>query len=700
MSINFDDLPIKEELISLHAANPFAPTISAARLSMFSSHISQSVVLNDSKESIIQTGIEKQLGENTFSVRAEKEVMVVDVIKRYNNISADLVTQTTSVLIITQDLETSELDYIEVPYNFSPQVSIANGFKYIWDEDLINSLRPGSIIPKGTIMADSPSVKTNSGYGYGRNCNMALITLPDVAEDGVVISESCSKKLSYTVFDVVDISFGTHTFPLNVYGDSKIYKPFPEIGDLINDSAVVMALRNCENSTAPELCSINDVKSYDVFFDKVYYTRDKGKIIDGNIASGVVVDIKAWKQPRNKKELYTGMDDILMKYVNSYKLFCKKVVDTYHAARANHRKKTREDNIPLSPKFQRYLNDCMVVVNEKNYKFRYSFRNNPEDLYRMQFTIQFHVNLGLGGKISDCSGCKGVVVDVRPDNEMPVDMYGNRAEIIMDSTSIANRMCVGRLYHQDFCDASRYVKEQVTEIMNKGGDSEANYYLAYEKILDLLKVLGTEQFKCYQDITDINQIKEIVDETIRDELYLYYKVSSAKKPYEIALELKEKGLNHPANPVYLYKNGDYVLTKKNVVIAPIYTIVLAKSADLWLSTPSSVTNHYGLPIGVNSSLRRHFPWRNNPVKVMSETETRLFASYTSPLALAELKDRANNINTQRHMYKKILEAPQPTNIDCIVDRDEVPYGGDVALQLLNDIINAGGIEMKYVEEKE
>ena len=281
---------------------------------------------------------------------------------------------------------------------------------------------------------------------------------------------------------------------------------------------------------------------------------------------------------------------------------------------------------------------------------------------------------------------------------MPVDMYGNRAEIIMDSTSVANRMCVGRLYQQDFNDASRYTKEQVTQIMNEEGDTEAKYYRAYELILNLLKVLGTEQFKCYQDITDFNKIKEIVDEVVNDELYLYYKISSAKKPYEISLELKEKGLNHPPSPVYIWKDGKQVLTKKDVIIAPIYTIVLAKSADLWLSTPSSVTNHYGLPIGVSNTLRRHLPWSNRPVKVLSETETRLIASYTTPLALAELKDRANNINTQRHMYEKLLTCDFPTNIDRIVDRNEVPYGGDVALQLLNDIINAGGIEIKYEEE--
>ena len=405
MNVNLDDLPLMEELISIHSLNPFAPTVSSPRLSMCSSHISQSVVLNDGKEPIIQTGIEKQLGENTFSVKTEKEVLVVDVIKRYGNVSANLVNKVTSIFIITQDLETHELDYIEVPYNFSPQVSIANGFKYKWNEDVLYNLKPGNIIPAGMILADSPSVKTNNGYAYGRNCNMALITLPDVAEDGVVISESCSKKLSYTIFDVVDISFGTNCFPLNIYGDANKYKPFPEIGELINSSGVVMALRNCENTATPSLCSINDVRSYDPFFDKVYYTKDKGKIEDG-IASGMVVDIKCWKQPRNKRELYTGMDELLMMYADSYKLFCKKIVEVYHKANTNYFKQTRNNNIPISPKFQRYLIDCMATANEKNYKFQYSFRNNPEDIYRMQFTIQFNVKLGKGSKVSDTNGIR------------------------------------------------------------------------------------------------------------------------------------------------------------------------------------------------------------------------------------------------------------------------------------------------------
>ena len=129
------------------------------------------------------------------------------------------------------------------------------------------------------------------------NANVALMTIREVCEDGVVISESMAKRMAYTTFENIDAWFGHKNFPLNVYGDDTKYKPFPEIGELINEDAVVMALRDYEDDYGHALTSKKDVQRYDPLFDKIIYAKHPGSYINtrqGFKPVSRVADIKVW----------------------------------------------------------------------------------------------------------------------------------------------------------------------------------------------------------------------------------------------------------------------------------------------------------------------------------------------------------------------------------------------------------------------
>ncbi|MEA3451261.1 MAG: hypothetical protein U9Q83_05090, partial [Bacteroidota bacterium] len=139
-------------------------------------------------------------------------------------------------------------------------------------------------------------------------------------------------------------------------------------------------------------------------------------------------------------------------------------------------------------------------------------------------------------------------------------------------------------------------------------------------------------------------------------------------------------------------------TKDKLMIAPEYTILLAKTADNYLATASSKTNHFGLPIGSGAKTRHRMPYNNNAVKTISETESRLYISYVSRYGLAELKDRGASLNTHKHIYTGVLNADKPTNVESIVDRSIVPYGGESSLELINNIFNSAGVAIDYVKD--
>jgi len=693
-----EGLEITEDMVSIHSLNPFIANNSSPRAIMYSSHLSQIITLEHGEERIIQTGLEKQFGENTFSKKIENDSRVITIIKKYGGIDSNSVTTTTELVLIYEDLVTGEIDYLNLPKYFSLHQYF--GFEYVWNEEVLSSLVKDTILPAGTILADSPTVTKNSGYKFGLNANVALITMPEVAEDGVVISESMAKKLSYKIYERREVEFGSNSFPLNLYGTVDEYKPFPEIGECINDDSVLIALREYDSGLAPALTSKKDVLTFDPMFDKAIYVKGPG---------GKVVDIIAYEDDKFKKSVYNGTADSVNKYVTGLEKYYRDIISVYEQHSREHYKKFGDNNVPISHKFNKLMLDAYAVANPDNKRIRKTYKNEIMDIYRLEFVIEYTVTPKVGGKLTDGHGAKGVIVSIMPDKDMPVDKYGNQAEIMMDPTSIASRMNVGRIYEQYFNGVSRKTKRMVTEMATKNCSdltieeiidtmSNEETINIFNIVVNLLKILDTEQYYGYKELMDSNNItsiKDIIYEIITKELYLYYKISSDKRPYQIVQELRDTVYATDIDKIYFNKDGHIVEGKSDMLIAPLYIILLFKTGDEFLSAASAKTNHYNFPIGSGKNSKVELPWRNSPTKTLSETEGRVFTSYCGPLAIAEYKDRANSIETHKLGYKHILSADKPTDIDVLIDRNKHPYGSDASLQLINNIFNCAGIEIDY-----
>lgn len=407
-----EDLRITEDLVSIHAINPFINHCSSARGIMLSSHLSQSLVLNNGEEKIIQTGLEKQFGDNTFAKKPEEDVRIVKIIDRYNSIDYSGIDVVTEKIFIVESLETGEIDYINVPY-FN-KLHQYFGFRYKVNPEVLESLKPGDILPKGYVLADSPTVTKNKGYKFGVNGNLALINLPQTTEDGVVISKSFAEKLSYSIFETRTIEFGANSFPLNLYGDENTYKPFPDIGELINEDSVVMVLRDYDDRLAPALASVNDVRQFDPLFDKATYMPGPGEdkeIFDHKSGTykkanyGRVVDIKVWSTAKEgEKEVYTGTGDMFAKYVKGLKRHYSEILKVYEELTTDKFRKNVRKEVKLSDRLHRLIIEAMAIANPTNDKIQYKNRNEMLDLYRVEITVEYTYTPSVGSKISDSHG--------------------------------------------------------------------------------------------------------------------------------------------------------------------------------------------------------------------------------------------------------------------------------------------------------
>ena len=712
MKNKLDDknLEVIEELVGLHSMNPFIREVSSSRGYMESTHFSQSCTPIFGEEKIIQTGLEKQFGRNTHSKKTESDVRVIAIIKRYSGIGEDSVDKVVEHLVITQDVITGEVDFISIPYY--NKLHIDFGFKYELKDELLN-LRPGDVLPKDTILADSPAVSKNSGYKYGVNANVCLINLPETAEDGVIISQNLAEKLTYRSYETRAIEFGSKAFPLNIYGDDKVYKPFPEIGEKVGEKVILCALRDYDTGLSTALTSFNDVRDFNPMFDKAMYVKGPGKDIKirgQEFTTGRVVDVKVYTNPKYKKEVYSGVSGYVDRYANALKKYYKDILDVYENIKKEHYGWNKNTNVLLSNKFHRLIIDAMALAGNDSKRINYSSRNEVMDLYRVEITVEY-IGLGSNGtlnisnKISDSHGSKGVIVQIKPNHEMPyIEANGDRiyADVVMDPAAVTSRMNPGRIFEQYFNGMSRKTQYEMRKILHfkpfeQCKDKEIEE--AFNILLGLLKIIGTEQYEEYRQLTDKQLIKEIVRECVEEEVYILYRVSSVKRPSEIIIESQNTIYAPTMNSVKLKIDGKEVDTNYQTIIAPIYTIILDKTGETFLSTASSKINHFGIPVGVNASNKYSYPWRNSSTRIVSETEKRLFTAYTGTKFSAELSDRASNIETHKIIYKNILDAPIPTNIDNVIDRTKHEIGETAPMEIVYNLINSAGLDIIEVDEK-
>lgn len=682
-----DGLTLKPEHISIHALNAFSQHNPSSRAIMMGGNLSQCLTINGT-ESRIQTGAEQDLGVYTMSIQTEANLRVLYKIPRYRNVSATPAATT----IIYEDVDTFEVGCIEIAsYGSLHQYY---GFDYVPTEDAAR-LIPGSVIPKDTILYDSVAKKDGS-YNYGVELNMAYMTHPSVAEDGVWISQSTREKCSYNVYDKRVINIGSDQFLLNLYGDDKNYKPLPDIGEDIRIDGMVAALREHNTHMSPVYMSAPALMKVDPFMDEAIYTR-AGK--------STVIDIKVYHNEFTPNRLYTGMDKQITKYEVALIEYHREILNAIKDIASKNKVRFGVKEVQYSHDLQNLIVKSMVMVdgdhthrNAKGIsKIRKYYKGDAIDTYRIEITLKHRVAPTMGGKLTDKHGGKGVIVRVSPDDEMPIDSSGVRADIVMDSGGTVSRMNLGRVYEQYVGGACTRTSTQIRQMME---DAPQEVNTAYDHMLGFMKLTTVDQYKYYNDITDPVQRQDIIADVVNRGIYLYMPIGQDINSIDMVTSLEASPYKPTYGPVtFTGLDGELVTTNNPVRIGPIYTLMLDKSPDVWMSSPSPKTNHFHIPTPVTIFDKFRLPWRLSPCRVLGESETRIFLSYAGREVMAELMDRSSSTRTHKELYRKILTSPYPGNIEQAIDRKKIPLGTTHPLIILNHLLACGGIKLKYVDKR-
>jgi len=674
------------ELYGLAATiSPFIDKNSSSRAVMVSSHLAQAITPKESALSSNLTGLEMQLASAVFNIQieAEGQVQVHSIQHKYHKgIGKGSIRDNPVSNIVYRCQTTGIFDVVELHEYDSNHKIFGTKLKIM---PIVSSIAPGTMLPGGTILAQSPNVKPCGQYSTSIAAEVAFVSTPATIEDGFEISESFADRAEPLQMSSSVTSVGRTTYPLHIYGDPNSvedYRPFADIGDKIRDDGLVYAAREYN----PIFDPIDMTRKHLVKVDMVHDHRTYG------IAGAIVYDVQVESgvgESKNKQVMPSGMDSQYHKYIDALHFYYDGILNM---------QKSLPKNAVLGPKLHKLITRAVADRPNANRGkagnggtgiIRRTYKKVPLDEFRVEVKYHKRLTVGKGAKLSQHSAGKGVICRVTPDNTMPVDSAGNVADILIFSKSVTARLNPGIVFDQYIGACSRDMTKWVRANLHKLPDN-----IIWDRLMEYYSVTAPLQHKLMlENYLDNISIRNHLESIANDKIYLNNSPAETHNNVTI-VEKVERIIKPTYGPVsYIDVNGQHVTTKDPVLIGPVNMLLLEKTEQNPMAASSAPLQHHGLPSGPHRTGRLSHPSKLQPVKALGETETRLFAANAGPDTASELLDLSGNPDSHRLAVERIITSDKPMNITRIINRVEHPKGKGRAIGFVKHVLTCVGIEL-------
>ena len=301
---------------------------------------------------------------------------------------------------------------------------------------------------------------------------------------------------------------------------------------------------------------------------------------------------------------------------------------------------------------------------------------------------------------------------------MPVDEFGNRADVIASGFSTVNRSNPARMHEQAIGAAGRDVIKRVRrkyglpdmavleydEVMRelKANSEEFNkaqyeyilgfykivsYAVDYQKSLELLNKGGDGW------LNDLCHI--ILDGNDPKGMYITTPSNSKRRIAKVIRQLDESDDYRPEMSPVTYRGpgGEMVTSIEPILIGPNYYLSLEKTATDGSGTSITKLGHHGTPTRLTNVDKHTHPARETGTKTDGEAEIRNWAKTVGTQPIADMSDLYSNPALLKVAAQNILTHQTPTNIPVIIPRDVYSLGGHRPLSYMNHLHLCSGIEL-------
>lgn len=293
-------------LSSVLSLNPTVHGDSSPRSAMFAGHAGQSVTIEGSTVRMLKTGQEYEYAKGTFSIKAPCDMLIIDIIQRFTETwgrGGIKMNPETFVLYEKKSGKTTALEnasnvfgILRIPAYHTRNHAL--GFKYVQHVKNQQKLVEKNIVRAGTVFAYSPNITDGGDYKYGRETNVAFMSIPEVEQDGMLVTESFADAMACTKIESRIAQWGENKILLNLYGDAEHYKPFPDIGEKIRPDGLLFAIRNIE----PGVGIVNLTPQALMVVDPIFDTRQYAEA--GATITNIAVKSDRMRTGRSEVQFY------------------------------------------------------------------------------------------------------------------------------------------------------------------------------------------------------------------------------------------------------------------------------------------------------------------------------------------------------------------------------------------------------------
>lgn len=429
-------LPTEEVICSYPISLiPFLEHDDQVRLQMASSQMKQSILLIDPEKPMIRSGIESYYLDNgTFIYRAKEDGYVIHL------------EDTIMIVAYDKDKKDKEIDCFRIGLRNMNQGAVDN---------IIPKIRKESTrFKKGDILCESEFLK-DAELNIGRNFLVGVAIWKGFNyEDGIVISRSVSEN-KFTSPHHVSLDFNIEPSQVLLSLEDDRYKPLPEIGDVLRKGEVYAKIKVIDyqnelrniNIEPLEMCSPIDCR---------------------------VISIEIFPNHWNKQvSEYCGfVDKYIADQTDRFAIIDSKL----------------HNLIPKEKVEKLETINGISNLNCRSKKGKYSLRG--QKIKGIHFKIQAVYNecIGIGDKIANRHGNKGIIALIEDDDNMPRLPDGRKLDIIINPLGIISRMNIGQLFELHLGECLYQLKNHLTEILNDDKDKKADrlvhYLYGFLKIID------------------------------------------------------------------------------------------------------------------------------------------------------------------------------------------------------------------------
>lgn len=707
------------EFLSYCGLNGFVNFVSAGRVQMLGSHLPQHLDVKAAMPMYIKTGLSLEYGKTTFSIKMPES----GVIERIFHLYPEMHRRGTNPhsVVVYRSQATGKIGMFELATYGSQHQYF--GYKYV-KGPAYHKLVPGSHVNEGEVFLYPEAVDQESGeYMAGVEVNVAYMSLPAVAEDGIIISHSGLDLFTFRTITKRMVSWGSNTYPLMLYkqrlaNGEEAPAPFPGIGCEVRPDGLLMTTRKYDKFHNLIELSRRGLNEINYHSDERVYAPPNSRVID----------IRVFHNKRHKQSnTPVGMDEFVEMYHDARLKMSIQIYEHYQEYLKGRSKTVRftpwytnriaRDVIPTIDKTP--VADCANGPGRQEL-LRYVLRSAPLDAWYVEFTLESTVRPYIGCKLTDLFGGKGVIVEIWPDENMPVDKDGNRAILVKDADATVNRSNPGRFFYTYFNGASRDVCKRVSNMLTDSGydvhrlgNVETLLRMHNEETGVVDRIWSELLAPFYATVSEhmcrwvktwnvdhVKHVASIVEERIRG-LERPLELDIVRPPedeYWVPEVIDELRRNFPQThgPVsFVSPTGRRIETIDRVLIAKQYIIELEKTAEDWAAADSGKVQIYGVLSKLTARDKYANPTRWQTTRITGEAEIRALLANVGYYATADLFDRSNNPDVHVEICTNLITSPNPTAIRNIVDRNKFPLGNNRPVQFVNHVAETNGFKFAY-----